>query len=222
MFFFLNNFLIYDIYNIQVLQFDLQLKKNLFKNFLYFICFEFKYFLLNFSLQNQLYSKVYYIIRTFSYNLSYKIKKSIFKTKKKQIISGFLLKMLFKNLYDFMLYFDFFRFFFVRFLFIYKQLFGISFLLQKNYLKDHINSGYLKIYFNDLTFRVNNLMDSLLNRENFIYFFENINVFYNLFFGFFHSYKIIYNFLTFFGFFIIKYKKFIKQYKLFVFYTIIM
>ena len=86
-------------------------------------------------------------------------------------------------------------------------------------MKDYLNS--FKIYFNDLTFRVNNLMESLLNRNNFIYFFENVDLFYNFIFNFFNSKNMIIFFFTFFGFFLINYKKFIKNYKFFVFYTVI-
>ena len=121
-----------------------------------------------------------------------------------------------------MLYFDFFRFFYVRFLFSHKQFFGLGFFLhkqQKKKMKDYLNS--FKIYFNDLTFRVNNLMESLLNRNNFIYFFENVDLFYNFIFNFFNSKNMIIFFFTFFGFFLINYKKFIKNYKFFVFYTVI-
>lgn len=217
--------MVYDLYLLNVLQFDFFCKRVIFQNLYFFLCFEFKYYLLHYNLSNQLYSKVYYIIRNFSYNLNYQITKIKVTTKKKNKIYGFLLQMLFKNLYDFIIYFDFFRFFFVRFLFIYKQLFGIGFFL-KNIFKNNIQKlkykqSYLKIYFNDLTFRVNNLMDSLLNRENFIYFFENINLFYSFIFSFFNFQKFFKIFFSFFGFFLINYKKFVKRYKFFVFYTII-
>jgi len=65
-------------------------------------------------------------------------------------------------------------------------------------------------------------MDSLLNRENFIYFYENIDIFYEFIFGCFNVKTIFKLFFTYFGFFIINYKKFIKKYKTFMFYTLIM
>ena len=73
----------YDLYLIELLQFDLFLKKKTIKNFLYYICFEFKYFLLTMTYPNQIYSKIYYIMRTFTQHLNYRIKKIKFITKKK-------------------------------------------------------------------------------------------------------------------------------------------
>lgn len=220
-----NKFLSCDLYMFNVLQFDFFDKNLLFKNIISFIFFQFKYFIFLLESGMQLFSKIYFIMRTFTFNLMYKIKKFYILTKKNNILNGFQLSMIFKNNQDIYVYIDFLRSLFVRFLFIYKQVFGIGFFLSSNfnYLKNIKQSfSYFKIFFNDLNFRVNSLMDSLLNRENFIYFYENIDIFYEFIIGIYNSEKKFKMFFSFLGFFIIKYKQFIKRYKLFVFYTVIM
>jgi hypothetical protein len=72
-----------------------------------------------------------------------------------------------------------------------------------------------------LVFRINSIMDSLLNRENFIYFYENINIIYDFIFIFFGKKLLFKLFFTYLGFFIITYKIFLKKYKLFKFHTVI-
>lgn len=214
-----------DIYLKFILQFDLFDKNLKIKKFLKYIIFQFNFLKLNLDFSNYLYSKVQFMMRSFTYNLKYKITNYFILTKKKNKIKGFLFKLVFQNFFDICICLDYLRFIFSRFLFINKQIFGLGMQLKAKYIfvkKIKKSFIFFKLYQNDLLFRINSLMDSLLNRENFIYFYDNVDIFYNFIFGCFSSKKKIKLVFTFLGFFILSYKNFIKKYKNFTFYTLIM
>lgn len=119
-------------------------------------------------------------------------------------------------------FFDYFRFYFRRIYFKYRQLVGLSSMSNLLKIKFKFKLYIFVLYLNDLNFRLNNLLDALIKRYHFIYFYENYNLLYELFLCFFGMFNFLKIYLSFFGFFFINFKVYIKKYKNFNFYTTIL
>lgn len=134
--------------------------------------------------------------------------------------------LVFFNGFEFMYFFDFYRFFFIRVFLAHKQLVGTSksynFYKDKKYLKIKKIYTFFSLIWNDLNFRLNNIIDALLNRNNFIYNYDILKIFFEFIFIFKGTFKNLKLYFSFFGFFLIDSFKLSKKYKNFVFYTLVM